>query len=277
MPVTVNEAITGTSSVENQAACDGSSVTFTASEPSGGSTINHQWYLSTDGGATFTALSNGGNYSGVNTGSLSISSINPDMDGYLYYDSMYVSICNSVLQATPGSLTVYPNPTLVVAANPYSALFPGLTTTLSVATSPNAAESVTWMYDGSVVGTQANLPVDVDHLGEYYAVVEDVNGCMATSASYTIRDSVTATLFIYPSPAPNGQFNVRYHSITNQGGRTLNVFDSKGARVYTKIYTVFGPYTNMPVNLSNLSKGIYTVELADRSGKRIKTGRVLIP
>lgn len=277
VPVTVNEAITGTSSVENQAACDGSSVTFTASEPSGGSTINHQWYLSTDGGATFTALSNGGNYSGVNTGSLSISSINPDMDGYLYYDSMYVSICNSVLQATPGSLTVYPNPTLVVAANPYSALFPGLTTTLSVATSPNAAESVTWMYDGSVVGTQANLPVDVDHLGEYYAVVEDVNGCMATSASYTIRDSVTATLFIYPSPAPNGQFNVRYHSITNQGGRTLNVFDSKGARVYTKIYTVFGPYTNMPVNLSNLSKGIYTVELADRSGKRIKTGRVLIP
>ena len=153
-------------------------------------------------------------------------------------------------------------------------MFPGISTTINV---NGASGSYTWNYNGTTISnTSASLPVNVDELGTYYVTVVDENGCSGTSASITIRDSVTSTLFIYPNPTNNGQFNVRYYSNSNQGGRTINVFDSKGSRVYSNTFTIFGAYTNMPVNLSNLSKGVYTVELAERSGKRIKTGRVLV-
>ena len=273
VPVTVNIPLSGTSTVDDQSACEGTGTTFSSSTPENGQPVNHQWYMSTDGGATFTEVHNGGIYSGATTASLSISSVSMGMDGYVYYDSLYIPVCNSTLHSGNGTLTVHANPTPSLSANP-SALFPGISTTINV---NGASGSYTWNYNGSTIGnTSSSLPVNVDELGTYNVTVVDENGCEGSSSSITIRDSVTSTLFIYPNPTNNGQFNVRYYSNSNQGGRTINVFDSKGSRVYSNTFSIFGAYTNMPVNLSNLSKGVYTVELAERSGKRIKTGRILV-
>ena len=46
-------------------------------------TVTYQWYVSTDGGATWTALTNTGVYSGVTTNSLAISN-STGLNGYQY-------------------------------------------------------------------------------------------------------------------------------------------------------------------------------------------------
>ncbi|MFZ1528677.1 MAG: choice-of-anchor J domain-containing protein [Ferruginibacter sp.] len=275
IPVAVHNPLSGTSAVTNQATCVGGNATFSATVPANVVGVAHAWQVSTNGGASWSAVTNTGVYSGATTSSLTITGAPASMNGYRYRDSLYVTACSTNIVSSVGVLTVNPTPVVVLSANPYTALFPGLTTTLSAAVSPNAASAYTWYAGGIPLSATGNtLPLNVDQLGTYYVVAEDINGCTGTSNSIVVKDSVSDVLYVYPSPS-NGPFNVRYYSNTT-GARTLNVFDNKGARIYTKLYTITGPYTNMPVEITNLSRGIYTVELADRNGKRIKTGRVLI-
>ena len=56
----------------------------------------------------------------------------------------------------------------------------------------------------------------------------------------------------------------------------LTVFDSKGARVYQKIFDLSQGYNLLNVNLKNASSGVYMVELKDGLGNRIATGKVLV-
>jgi hypothetical protein len=89
-----------------------------------------------------------------------------------------------------------------------------------------------------------------------------------------ITDSVSGKLFIYPNPN-SGQFQVRYYSALNNTGlpRGINVFDARGKRVLTKSYSITAPYARMDVNLTNLSTGIYWVEVVDGEGNRLAIGR----
>ena len=119
--------------------------------------------------------------------------------------------------------------------------------------------------------------IDVDGLGVYTVAVNDVNSCNSSSASITISSAANDILFIYPSPN-SGQFQVRYYSESGNLPlpRTINVYDSKGVRMYTQSYTVNVPYTQLNVNMVNAATGIYNVELLDANGNRLKTGRVVI-
>lgn len=58
---------------------NGETISVTATNATG-----YQWQVSTDGGATFNSLSNGGIYSNATTAALGISSLN-GLDGYLYH------------------------------------------------------------------------------------------------------------------------------------------------------------------------------------------------
>ncbi|MDB5203721.1 MAG: hypothetical protein JWQ27_3130 [Ferruginibacter sp.] len=280
VPVTVNNPIVGTSTTSNKAVCAGGSTSFTASAPTSGNTILHQWKVSTNGGTTFTNITDGGVYSGATTSTLNITGADITMNGYRYKDSLYVTSCGSNVVTNVGILTVNPNPVIVVSAAPYTKIFPGLTTTLTAAVSPNAAATYQWYRNGVLVtgATNNTLKVDVDNLGAYFVRVNDVNGCNSQSASINISDSVNnEILFIYPSPN-SGQFQVRYFSANgnNPLPRKLTIYDGKGARVFSRTYTIAGPYSKMDVDMKNHGKGIYMVELADVQGNRIKTGRVLI-
>lgn len=280
IPVTVSAPITGTSTTTNKAVCVGGNTSFTATAPTGGSPLMHQWKVSTDAGATFTNITNGGVYSGATTSTLSITGAMAAMNGYRYKDSLYVTACGSFVNTNAATLTVNPNPVVVLTANPFTALYPGQTTTLSAAVSPNPGATYTWLRNGVIVpGATANtLVVDVDALGVYTVNVNDVNGCGGSSTtSIEIKSAANDILFIYPSPN-SGQFQVRYFSQpgNNPLPRVVNIYDSKGARVYSKRYTVTVPYTRLDVNLTNYQRGLYSVELTDGSGVRLKVGRVLI-
>lgn len=171
-------------------------------------------------------------------------------------------------------VTVNPLPTVTLTAAPYTRLYPGLTTTLT-ANATNAA-SYAWFKNGSLLPavTGASLPVNVDELGDYSVTVTAVGGCSNSSAVLSVSDSAVARLFIYPNPT-NGQFQVSYHNTPNSR-QILSVFDSKGARVYSKSYDLTTTYQRMAVDMRRNRGGVYSILLSDRNGKKIATGSVVI-
>ncbi len=80
--LTVVVAPTVTTQPTSKSVKPGGSTNFTAA--ASGTAPSVQWYVSTNGGATFTALSNGGVYSGATTGALTITDATTAMNGYEY-------------------------------------------------------------------------------------------------------------------------------------------------------------------------------------------------
>ena len=273
----------------NSTICAGSNATFALGGTlTGGPGFTHQFQVSTNGGATFTNITNGGVYSGATTSTLTLTNVPATFNGYRFRDSINtVGGCGSLISPI-ATLTVNPTPVVTISAAPIRNLFPGLTTTLTAAVSPNpTGATYQWFRNGTaVVGATSNrLVVGIDALGTYTIRVIDGNLCVAaagtsTPASIVIGDSSNLTrLFIYPSPN-RGQFQIRYfNDVTNNGlvPGVVNIYDEKGSRVFSKFYTVGGGYQPMNVDLGqNLGKGIYRVDLLTNSGERIKTGSVII-
>jgi hypothetical protein len=207
---------------------------------------------------------------GATTQSITVSS--PAASGNYTVTVTNSSGCSAASAAT--TVTVNPRPVVSLSASPYTKLFPGLTTTLSV--SPAGSFTYTWFRNNvAVPGASAStLQVDLNNLGTYSVLVTNTSGCSNTTNLVEIADSATAKLFIMPNPN-NGQFEVSYYSPA-ANSFTLTIADSKGALVYSKAYTISSPYQRLAVDVRKHGSGIYTIALTDRSGKRIAVGRVMV-
>ncbi len=277
VPVNVYDSVKIITQPVSTSVCTDKSTTFTVVAV--GSNLTYQWQVSTDNGTTFNPVTNGGVYSGATTNTLTITNPPVSMNGYIYRVLINGSSpCGSKTSAPNVLLSVYPLPTVVITASPYTALFPGLITTLSSTVSPVAAATYTWLRNGVAVpgATAATLNVDVDGLGDYQLRVTDIHGCTNSSNVLTIRDSATGTLFIYPNPN-SGRFQVRYYSVPgNVLPRGLTVYDAKGSRVLVLNFTITAPYARMDVDLRPLGKGVYWIELGDFNGHRLAVGRAVV-
>lgn len=280
----------GTATLSNQTVCEGSTASFVANTTSltGGPGFTHQFQVSTNGGSTFTNIANGGVYSGATSSTLVITGVPNSFNNYQFRDSINTVNGCGFIRSSIATLTVNPKPIVTISAAPIRNLFPGLTTTLTAAVSPNSPGlAYQWFKNGTAVSGAItnNLVVGIDALGTYSIRVTDANGCVAAAGSSTpgsivIGDSSNLTkLFIYPSPN-NGRFQVRYFNDISNGGvnpGVINVYDSKGTRVFSRNYTVAGGYQAMNVDLgTSHGKGLYRVDLLTSRGERIKTGTVLI-
>ncbi len=276
VPVTVNIPITITAQPVNAAVCTDKVTSFSVTVTGTGPT--YRWQVSTDNGNIFNNVSNGGVYAGATTATLTITAPPLSMSGYLYRAVITGRApCGSVTSAQR-LLTVNPLPTVVISASPYLKLFPGLTTTLFSTVTP-AAATYTWLRNGTAVAnaTGSSLIVNVDGLGDYRLRVTDVNGCTSTSNLISLSDSVSGKVFVYPNPN-SGQFQVRYYSIINNTGlpRGVNIYDARGKRISTQVYSISSPYARMDVDLRNHGTGVYWVEVVDANGNRLAMGRTQV-
>jgi len=278
VPVTVNIPVAITGQPANTSVCTDKVTTFSVTVT--GTTPTFQWQVSTDNGNNYSNVANGGVYSGATTNTLTITAPPVSMSGYMYRVIINgTAPCGSVT-SFQRVLTVNPLPTVVISGGP-TRLLPGMVANLTSSVTPFAAAQggYTWLRDGVAVpgGTNASITVGVDAMGAYSLRVTDVNGCTNTSNVISILDSASSNCFIYPNPN-NGQFQVRYHSVTGNVGlpRTLTVFDSKGERVLSQNYTIGQPYDRMDVDLRRNGKGLYWVEVADANGNRLTMCRVVI-
>ncbi len=270
----INQPVNITANPLNTSACVGDNASFTVT--AAGGTITYQWQVSINGGP-FANISNGGVYSGATTNTLNITGATTDMNGYVFRAIVDGPPCGQVTSGT-ASFTVNRLPGAVLVAAEYANILPSTPSGLYVTVSPAGTYTYQWTRNSNVLPnvTGSSYPINPDRLGTYSVEVTDVNGCSIVTNSVTIRDSVSNQLFVSPNPN-QGQFQVRYYSAsTSPVARTLAVYDSKGARVYSAPYTVSTPYDLMQVDMPRASNGTYIIYLLDASGNKIATGKVVI-
>ncbi len=273
--LTVNLPVNITTQPVNIAICEGTNTSFTVAAT--GSTISYQWQVSINGGA-FNNLTNGAPYSGVTTNTLTITNATTNLNGFVFRVIVSGVPCGAVTSAT-AALTVNQLPVAVLTLASYSSITPYVRAGLYATVSPTGTYSYQWFRNNVLVPglTSARFDVTVDELGEYYVIVKnDLTGCTSTTNRATIKDSASNLVFIYPSPS-TGQFLVRYFNAGSTSTTySLNVYDTKGSRVYSKSYPIGRAYDRMDVNMKNAASGVYMVEVKDSKGTRLATGRVVI-
>jgi hypothetical protein len=195
-----------------------------------------------------------------------------------FYGVRVTNASGCFANSAPTGVVVNPKPDVTLSPAPYSKLFPGLTTTLTASVNPPGGVSYVWLKNGVAIpgATSGTLPVTLDGLGTYSVTITAAGGCTNTSNVVTISDSASSRVFVLPNPN-NGQFQVSYYNAAQSGSTAmLTIFDSKGARVFSKSYIINIPYQRMDVDLKKGGKGIYRILITDRTGKKLAVGSVLI-
>jgi hypothetical protein len=266
--LTVNSPATIALQPANVAACYNTDAIFLVGTT--GSNITYQWQVSTDGGFVYA------NIAGATSPILTLPAVKEPVNGNRYRNIVTVASCGSII-SSPAILTVNLLPTVFITADPVNKLKPGLLASLTATAAPSLlTNTFAWFKNGQAVATGNKIDINYTGIGDYTVKVTDAKGCSSTSAAFALNDSLSNRLFITPNPN-NGKFKVMYHSARgNVLHRLLTVYDGKGTRVWTHDYLVGAPYEPMNVDLSNLAKGIYYLQLGDFNGKPLASGNVFI-
>jgi Ig-like domain CHU_C associated/Secretion system C-terminal sorting domain len=168
-------------------------------------------------------------------------------------------------------------PTVSTTINPTTGVTPETPVTVTATVLPAGTYTYQWYKnDVLITANTASIIVPAHEAGNYKVKAIATSGCEILSVSTLISSAVSPILYITPNPN-NGVFNVSFNNgQTNLGGRTLTLFDSKGARVFNQTYTNSVPYSYMKVDISKYAKGTYFVVLRDATGKRLASGKVAV-
>lgn len=269
--------ISNTSTPADVRVCEFATTAFKAA--ASGTAPTYQWEVSTDNGTSFASVTNSANYEGATTDSLTVKGMPAAWTKYQYRCKVSsTSPCTDVVYSRTAVMTVDKTPVATLTLDGAANLLPGMVSTLDV-TSDTTTVTYNWLKNGLPFegATGNSTDVTIDNQGIFSVQIIDKNGCTATSNEIVIADSVSSKLFIYPNPAPDKRFVVSYYSVKNNVlPRQLVIYDAKGAIVLNQVYTINKPYGNMEVDFSLIGRGIYFVNLLDRSGKRIATGKVVV-
>ncbi len=271
---------------------------FTAAG-SGSGTISYQWMVSTNGGTTYIAVTNGGGYSGATSSTLNITGATTAMNGYLYEAVISTSLCPATATTTPALLTV--NPLATITGQPAP---------VTVCNSGNAVFSVTstggstyqWMVSTDNGVTFNNVTNIVPTTGattptlSLSGVTTAMNGYQyrltVTTGSGCAINSNTALLTVYATPAitsqpgsqsvcpgatatfsttATGQGPLTYQwQLSTDGGTTFAAITGATASTYTTPATTAGMngyiynvvvsgFCNSPATSNNATLNVYTL------------------
>ena len=181
--LTVLTAINITSNPANQTICEGTNTSFTVA--AGGSGISYQWQVSTDGGTTYTNITNGGVYGGATTATLTVTAATPSLNNNRYRAVVTNGTCTPGISAG-AILTVNTFP--IISAPPQN---------ITICEGGNATFSVTATTGVGVLSYQWQVSTDG---GATYA---NISG--ATTSSFAQTGILT------------GQNNYRFRVIVTAG------------------------------------------------------------
>lgn len=274
--VSVGQVTTITTQPANKIVCVGNTGVYTVGV-AGVGPFTYQWQISTDAGATYNNIVNGGVFNGALTNMLFVTPITVTMNGNLVRVLINGGSGCTGATSTSALLTVNPLPTIAITANPLI-IGPTQTTTILSAVTPNPAATYTWYYNNSVLpgAVLSSLVVTYGNPGDYQLRVTDVNGCTNLSNIVTIANSFALNMYTYPNPS-GGIFQVRYSSEAgNTLQRSLTVYNNRGEKIITRNFTQTIPYQKIDVDVRANGKGLYWVEVRDANGKRLGINRVVV-
>ncbi len=252
----------------NVSICENTDAVFNVT--ASGTSITYQWQLSTDGGLAFT------NITGANNSSLTLPAVSSSQNNYQYQVVISEISCADIT-SDAATLIVNNLPVVLITASPSPVVLPRETITLTASATP-ASTVFSWYKNGTIINGQtgSSIIINDNGAGSYTASVIDGNGCSNNSNTLVVRDTVLNYTFIYPNPN-KGYFQVRFDGIPYNGQpRFITMYDAKGARVFSKSYTVSAPYEVMDVNAEKFSRGVYSLVLSDANGTTLATGKVVI-
>ncbi len=266
--LTINTAAAITTQPSNKIACQGANPSFTVA--ASGSSPTYQWQISTNNGSTFT------NISGATTSTLNLTAVADTMNGYQYRCVATVVSCGSV-NSNAAKLTVDALPTLSATL---TELQPGLLTTITVHP-VSTGVSYSWTFNGAALpgATSGSITRDIDGIGSYTATVTDVNGCTYTTPTPIVIDDEVQSdkkLWIYPNPAPGGQFQVRWYNPYTYEHRIVSIYSSSGVLVARKEFDAGTRYAKMDFSLPAVGPGVYIVKIRNTFTSGEITGKLVI-
>lgn len=192
----------------------GSSANFTASA-TGNPAPSLQWQRAASGSSTFSNLSVGGSYSGVNSGTLTVSSTTSVMSG----DRFRVVATNSQGSATSNAATLTVTtdvPASITSQPSSSSVTAGANASFSVSVGGNPAPSVQWQrlpsgsstwsnlsntgaYSGATSTTLTVASVTVVMSGDQFRAVATNSVSSATSSAATLTVNTAPAITTQPS------------------------------------------------------------------------------
>lgn len=141
--LTVNTLPAVTSNPANSTICLGGATSFSAAAT--GTGIGYQWQVSTDGGTTYTNITNGGVYAGATTTTLTITGATAAMNTYRYR-VVVTGTCAPAANSTGAILTVI-NPVAITAQPVNSEICSGSNTSFSVTGSSTQTIIYQWQVN----------------------------------------------------------------------------------------------------------------------------------
>lgn len=195
---TVNQRPKVTADPTAASVCANSSATFTVTGT--GTGIGYQWQESTNAGVTWTNLSNGTPYAGVNTATLTINPAAAAMNNNLYR-CVISGTCSPAANSASAKLTVKALPVVTVTPTAACGGIAGINGTLLTG---SGADSYTW---GPLAGLYTNATTTTAYTGTatatVYAAPTVFTSYTVTGTNSTTGCSNTATALInYTPPAP---------------------------------------------------------------------------
>jgi methionine-rich copper-binding protein CopC len=266
--ITINSLSTAPTSATASATlicANSSTVTLTAVGGTLGNGASYKWYTGSCGGTL------------VGTGAVLT---NLPITATSTYYVRIEGICNTTTCATV-TVTLAAQPVITIVANSAVGFTPNAPIIVTATVLPTDNYVYTWTKNNANIITTPTstniIKVYASDAGNYKVTVTAPSGCTATSANvFTASIPEPDKLFIFPNPS-SGLFNVAYsNGLANLNGRTINVYDAKGAKVFSKTYNVNVPYENMRVDLRKNAKGVYYVELVDGTGKKLASSSVRV-
>ncbi len=242
-----------------------------------GTSLTYQWFLSTDGGTTYTAIA------GATNSTVTINGLTTAQSSNKYRVVISSGSCTA---ATSNSVTarVGTSPVVVLTASPTVSTFNpytngGLFTTIS----PVGNYTYEWKRNNTIISnttsslTKANGLLD--DFGSYIVTVKDVvTGCTGVSKPESVSDVADQIVRMFVSPNPSqGMVRVWYYSNANTTqAKSVNVYDSKGSRVLVKeLGTTPLRYGSVNVDMTSWQKDTYVFILLDASGKNVGSQKVI--
>ena len=259
--VTVNDASIPVISGQptNQFVCVGSDGAFTVTATAGaGNPLTYQWQAWN--GTAWV------NITGATAATLPLPAVTFSMNTNSYR-VILTGRC-SVVTSAFATLYVNPLPTVSILASRPLALLPGQFLTLTAVVSPGGG-TYQWFKNGvAIPGATGPSLVDltVDNAGTYTVRYTDLNGCVSTSAAMTVTGEPSCKMWVYENPN-RGIFQVRFFNAVNEPV-TVNIYNSAGAKVYSRAVTTGLAFTRIDVDISNEAAGVYVVEIINSTGKR---------
>ncbi len=240
-----------------------------------GSSLAYQWFVSTDAGVTFTAITS------ATSSTLTLTGLTVAQSNYKYRCVVSSGTCTA---ATSNSVTakVGTPPVVVLTGAPVLNFNPYTNGGVYTTVSPVGNYSYKWTRNNSVIGnTAASITKAnglLDDFGAYQVTVTDLaTNCSGISNIVTVADVPGSNDKLFASPNPtNGIVNISYYSSTIvPQARGVRILDSKGAKLITQILTFTGRYGTAKIDLSPYAAGTYFVTISDANGTKLATQKIV--